>query len=136
MIRHSPRLAAAALACALASAAHSQPPMPPTVTKVVMTHPLVGAPGKEVTLSEVSRGPGAGSAPHRHDANTFVYVLEGKVEMQVQGGPLLTLGPGEVFYESPSDIHIVSRNASATAPATILVVFVKQAGAPTTVPVH
>lgn len=49
---------------------------------------------------------------------------------------MLTLGPGEVFYESPSDIHIVSRNASATAPATVLVVFVKQAGAPTTVPVH
>jgi quercetin dioxygenase-like cupin family protein len=101
-----------------------------------MTHPLVGVAGKEVTLSEVTFGPGAGSMPHRHDANTFVYVLEGKVEMQVQGGPLLTLGPGEVFYEAPTDVHIVSRNASATAPAKALVVYVKDAGAPLTTPVR
>jgi quercetin dioxygenase-like cupin family protein len=98
----------------------------------VFTHPLVGVAGKEVTMAEVSMGPGAGSTIHRHDANTFVYVLEGKVEMQVQGGPLQTLGPGEVFYESPTDIHTVSRNASATVAAKVLVVFVKEAGAPLT----
>ncbi|MBM3768432.1 MAG: cupin, partial [Acidobacteria bacterium] len=49
-------------------------------------------------------------------------------------GPLLTLKPGETFYETPADIHSVSRNASKTQPAKILVFFVKDKGAPTTVP--
>ena len=54
--------------------------------------------------------------------------------MQVAGGPELTLTAGQTFYESPSDIHSVSRNASDTRPAKILVMFVKDIGAPPTVP--
>ena len=64
----------------------------------------------------------------------FVYVLEGAVKMQVAGGPLLTLGPGQTFYEGPDDIHSVSANASATKPARILVFMIKNVGAPATVP--
>ena len=41
---------------------------------------------------------------------------------------------GQTFYETPNDIHSVSRNASDTEPAKILVVFIKQEGAPMTVP--
>ncbi len=117
-----------------AGAAMAQAPLP--TSKVVVTRALAGIEGKEVTISEVSMGPGAGSMPHRHDANTFVYVLEGQVEMQVRGGPLTRLGPGEVFYESPTDVHTVSRNASATTPAKVLVVFVKPSGKPVTTPVQ
>ena len=63
----------------------------------------------------------------------FVYVLEGAVVMQVRGGKEVTLGPGQTFYESPEDVHTVSRNASTTKPAKFLVFFVKQKGAPLTV---
>jgi quercetin dioxygenase-like cupin family protein len=52
--------------------------------------------------------------------------------MQVQGGPKVTLKPGETFYESPSDVHAVSANASQTAPAKFLVFIIKDKGAPTT----
>jgi quercetin dioxygenase-like cupin family protein len=51
---------------------------------------------------------------HRHDAHVVVYVLKGEVEMQVRGGKLQRLGPGQVFYESPEDLHTVGRNASKT----------------------
>jgi quercetin dioxygenase-like cupin family protein len=126
--------AAASIFVFTATATAAQAPLP--TSKVVTSRALAGVEGKEVTISEVSMGPGAGSMPHRHDANTFVYVLEGQVEMQVRGGPLTRLGPGEVFYESPTDVHTVSRNASATAPAKVLVVFVKPAGKPVTTPVQ
>jgi quercetin dioxygenase-like cupin family protein len=56
--------------------------------------------------------------------------------MQVEGGKETTLGPGQTFYESPADIHSVSRNASATQPAKFLVFFVKDKGAPASVPVQ
>jgi quercetin dioxygenase-like cupin family protein len=59
-------------------------------------------------------------------------VLEGAVVMQVKGGEEVTLGPGQTFYESPEDVHLVSRNASTTKPAKFLVFFVKQKGAQTT----
>jgi quercetin dioxygenase-like cupin family protein len=92
--------------------------------------------GKEATLLTVEYAPGGSSKPHRHNAHTFVYVLEGSLVMQVQGGPAVTVGPGETFYESPSDIHAVSKNASSTKPAKFVVFMVKQAGAPPTVPVQ
>jgi len=101
----------------------------------LLAKPLAGIDGKEGVMLTVEYPPGAASAAHRHNANTFVYVLEGSVVMQVTGGELVTLTEGQTFYESPSDIHSVSRNASDTQRALILVVFVKDVGAPATVPV-
>jgi quercetin dioxygenase-like cupin family protein len=95
---------------------------------------LSGIPGKEATMATVEYAPGAASKEHRHNAHTFVYVLEGSVVMQVKGGQEVTLGPGQTFYESPEDIHTVSRNASTTKPAKFLVFFVKQKGNPASVP--
>src|SRR6202045_2581823 len=92
------------------------------------------APGQEGSMVTVEYAPGAASAEHRHNAHTFVYVLEGSIVMQVKGGKEVTLGPGQTFYESPEDIHTVSKNASATKPAKFLVFFVKEKGAPATVP--
>ena len=99
----------------------------------LMTKELSGIPGKEATMLTVEYPPGGSSAEHRHNAHTFVYVLDGSIVMQVKGGKEVTLGPGETFYESPDDVHTVSRNASSTKPARFLVFFVKQTGAPTTV---
>jgi quercetin dioxygenase-like cupin family protein len=65
----------------------------------VMTKDLAGIAGKEATMVTVEYAPGASSAVHRHNANTFVYVLEGSVVMQVKGGKELTLGPGQMFYD-------------------------------------
>ena len=48
---------------------------------------------------------------------------------------LLTLTPGQTFYEGPNDVHIVGRNASSTQPAKFLVFLVKDKGAPPLVPV-
>ena len=106
-------------------------------TKVtpLLTKDLAGVPGKEAQMLTVEYAPGQSSAPHRHNAATFVYVLEGSVVMQVKGGKAMTLAPGETFYESPDDIHAVSKNASATKSAKILVFFVKEKGAPGSVPV-
>ena len=100
----------------------------------LMTHELAGTDGKEGTMVMVEYAPGGSDPPHRHNAYAFVYVLEGSVVMQVKGGKEVTLGPGQTFYESPEDVHTVSRNASTTKPAKLLAFHVKQKGAPITVP--
>jgi quercetin dioxygenase-like cupin family protein len=106
----------------------------PKVTPL-MTKELSGLPGKEGVMLTVEYPPGGSSSKHRHNAHTFVYVLEGSIVMQVEGGKSVTLGPGQTFYESPDDIHTVSKNASDTLPAKFLVVFVKDKGNPASVPV-
>src|SRR5687767_5299485 len=112
------KLTAAALS--IAGLAHSAS-APTTQTVTLTTRPLIGIPGKEGMMLTVEFPPGASSPPHRHNANTFVYVLEGSVVMAVAGGEEMTLRPGQTFYESPNDVHTVARNASQTEPARVLV---------------
>jgi quercetin dioxygenase-like cupin family protein len=101
----------------------------------LMTKELAGLAGKEAVMLTVEYAPGASSSKHRHNAHTFVYVLEGSIVMQVEGGKETTLGPGQTFYESPDDIHTVSKNASDSQPAKFLVFFVKDKGVPASTPV-
>ena len=91
-------------------------------------------PGKESRMLEVSYPPGAQDVVHRHDAHAFVYVLEGQIVMQLKGKPAVTLKAGQTFYEGPTDVHVVGRNASNTEPARFVVVLLKTKGAPILVP--
>lgn len=121
----TPSILIFAVAVAMATPAEAQ----------VFNTPLPELPeNQEVLVLEVDMAPGHASQPHRHNAHVFVYVLEGRVQMQVEGGELLTLSPGEMFYETPDDVHTVSRNASDTAPARILVHLIRTAGTPVSVP--
>ncbi len=100
----------------------------------LMSKELAENPGKEVLMITVGYPPGSVDPIHRHNAQAFVYVLEGSIVMQVRGGKEVTLTPGETFYEGPDDVHVVGRNASATKPAKFLVVLIKDKGAPVLVP--
>ena len=126
----STRLLFAAL---LIAAAFSLPAQESAVSALFQTD-VADASNQESLVLEVTYPPGAESASHRHNAHTFVYVLEGAVEMQVAGGEIRRLEVGDTFYESPSDIHTVSRNASDTEAARILVYFIKMKDAPASEP--
>ena len=101
----------------------------------LLSRDLTGIEGKEGTMLTVEYAPGASDPIHRHNAHAFIYVLEGSIVMQVKGGTPVTLNPGQTFYEGPNDVHVVGRNASATAPAKFVVLFVKDKGAPVLIPV-
>jgi quercetin dioxygenase-like cupin family protein len=106
----------------------------PKITEL-MTKELLEAPNKEVLMITVEYPPGGKDPVHRHNAQGFIYVLEGTIVMQVQGGKEVTLTPGQTWYEGPADVHVVGRNASTTKPAKFLVFLVKEKGAPALVPV-
>ena len=101
----------------------------------LMTKELADIPGKEALMLTVVYPPGGADPVHRHNAHGFIYVLEGSVVMQVKGGKPVTLTAGQTFYEGPDDIHVVGRSASSTKPAKLLVLLVKNKGAPVLVPV-
>ncbi len=102
--------------------------------KTLMTKDLAGAPGKEALMLTVEYPPGADEPVHRHNAQAFVYVLEGAVVMQVKGQAPVTLEAGDTFYEGNEDVHLVGRNASQTSPARFVVFLVKEKGAPPVLP--
>ena len=97
---------------------------------------LTDLPGKEGLMITVEYPPGSSDPIHRHNAHAFVYVLEGSIVMQLRGGKEVTLTPGQTFYEGPSDVHVVGRNASQTKPAKFVVFLVKDKGAPVLVPAN
>lgn len=107
----------------------------PAKVTPLKTEPLPEYPGKEVMMFLVDYAPGGVDPVHVHNAETFVYVLEGSVVMGVKGGEEVTLTPGQTFHERPNDVHTVSRNASKTQPAKFLVVMIKEQGAPILTPV-
>ncbi|HEY0682076.1 MAG TPA: cupin domain-containing protein [Steroidobacter sp.] len=107
-----------------------------TVTATpLLTKELIGVPGKEAVMLSVEYLPGGESMPHRHDAQVFLYVVEGSIVTQVEGQAPVTLTAGQTFYEAPGDIHKTARNASKTEPAKLVVFFVKDVGKPISRPV-
>jgi len=55
--------------------------------------------------------------------------------MQLKGQPAVTVKAGQTFYEGPTDVHVVGRNASNPEPARFAVVLLKGKGAPILTPV-
>ncbi|GLR84081.1 cupin domain-containing protein [Bradyrhizobium iriomotense] len=124
------KLVALAVLCLMTGTAAAQQPK---ITSL-MSEDLPESPGREALMITVEHAPGESTAIHRHNAHAFVYVLEGSVVMQLKGGQQVTLSPGQTFYEGPSDVHVVDRNASDTKPAKFLVLLIKDKDAPALVP--
>jgi quercetin dioxygenase-like cupin family protein len=89
----------------------------------------------EATLVEVSYDPGGANTPHRHPCPVIGYMLEGSMRMQVKGQPERIYKPGDTFFESPTDVHVVSANTSQNQPARFLAYFVCDQRTPLSVPV-
>jgi quercetin dioxygenase-like cupin family protein len=108
---------------------------PEAKVEELMSKDLPDFPGKEGLMITVVYPPGSQDPIHRHNADSFIYVLEGSIIMQVKDGKEVTLTPGQTFYEGPNDIHTVGRNASQTEPAKFVVFLVKTKNAPVVIPV-
>jgi quercetin dioxygenase-like cupin family protein len=78
----------------------------------------------------VSYAPGGRSPAHHHAGSVFAYVLSGAIRSENSAtGPAKVYKAGEGFFEPPGSEHLVSENASATEPASLLAVFVADDGA-------
>ncbi|MCA8061897.1 cupin domain-containing protein [Burkholderia sp. AU38729] len=88
---------------------------------MILQQAVPEAPGKLAVVATVDYAPGQASEAHRHLGSVFAVVSKGEVLSQVNGGPLLRYRAGEGWYEAPGSRHTVSRNASATEPAQLVV---------------
>lgn len=104
--------------------------------KVVFEHdvPDLNLKGWSATAVEVSYAPGEASAAHRHPGITIAYVLEGEIRSKVGDDPEKTYTTGQMFLETPGQLHAVSRNASTTRPAKLLAILLAEKGKQLTTP--
>ena len=114
-------LAIGATVVAASAQAHDGPHPGQESRAVLQALPLPDAPGKKGIMLTVTYEPGQASKPHRHPGSVFAYVLEGEVVSQLDDGAPVTYKAGQSWYESPHAAHVVSRNASDTKPARLLV---------------
>src|SRR4051812_26574221 len=91
------RLGVYTMMCLSVCAADTSSGPPAATVRDLMQRDLLGSSGLEVRMLTVEYAGGGVSLPHRHDAQVFVYVLAGRVKMQVAGSPQVTLSTGETF---------------------------------------
>jgi quercetin dioxygenase-like cupin family protein len=114
--------------------AQSKPGAPSRAPLFQHDLPDLALKGWSVTAIEVKYSPGQASGPHRHPGLTFAYVLEGEVVSKVGDGPEKTYAVGEMWMETPNQLHAVSRNGSDTKPARLLAILLAEKGAQLTTP--
>ena len=82
----------------------------------------------EVTALRVGIGPGGEKGRHMHLYPAFVYVLEGAIEVEIEGGGSHSYKAGDSFVEAINAWHN-GKNRGST-PAKLLVVFAGVRGKP------
>ena len=118
-------LAVAGLSCGVILAAPNGPETKTTTDRVVLSRPLpaMKGDGLKITLVEVTYPPGGASPAHSHPCPVVAYVVSGAIRSQVQGEPEAIYQVGESFFEPANGVHVISANASRTAPAKFLAYF-------------
>jgi quercetin dioxygenase-like cupin family protein len=125
MMRRVAVAAALAAVCALWVGATSHAAEVGVETKRVAMESLGNVPGKKLTAIVVNYTPGGKSGAHRHAGSVFAYVLSGAIRSENSAtGPVKVYKTGESFFEPPGSRHLVSENASAKEPASLLAIFV------------
>ncbi|MFL1527340.1 cupin domain-containing protein [Pseudomonas sp. O230] len=113
-------LAVLALSVSASAFAHG----PSEKVTILQDEALKNVPGKKALMIEVDYKPGQSSIAHKHEGTAMAYVISGTIISQVKGGKAITYKAGEYWYEPAGSEHLVSKNASATKPAKLLVFMV------------
>src|SRR5215472_11692905 len=95
----------------------------------VIRQALPGNPKRDISLVEVIYPPETGSPPHMHVNGVMAFVVSGVIASQVGNAPEQIYRAGEAWWEPPGAVHRISRNASATEPATLLAIYIAPEGA-------
>ena len=88
--------------------------------------------GQHVVQARAEFQAGVGSGRHTHPGEEIGYVLEGQVEVVIDGKPAIQLKAGESFFIPAGLVH-EGRNVGQTA-AKILATYVVEKGKPVSTP--
>lgn len=102
------------------------------VTRKVLSRTDGPAAGYETIIMDVTLDPGASVARHTHPGIEFTYVMEGEIELPIQGRPTQMLKAGEAFQVPPETPHAGGK--PTTAKTRLLVNYIVERGKPLATP--
>ena len=121
----------AALLCGICAAQQPVPATPSFSSKAVHVSPITGDDKKELVLISVAIVAGGAVPMHTHPGDCLGSVVEGTVELLVEGEPARKVSVGEAYNNLRGTVHGF-RNIG-DAPARLLNNMVADKGAPRTV---
>lgn len=116
---------------AVAPTATTTPP-PGFASKQVLVSPISGVDHKQVVLVSVSLAPGVTSPAHMHPGDCFGSVIEGAIELRVQGMEPRRIEAGQSYSTMNGVAHEFSNVGDK--PARLLNTLVVDKGRPATTP--
>ena len=123
---------ALALAALIAPAAHTQPQG--LTAKPLLRTTLSGDDTKEAVIATVEFAPGGSTGRHTHPGDEYAVVLEGTLELRIEGQEPRRVSAGEAYHNAKGVIH-ETRNVG-DGPARVASTFVIDKGKPVSQPVQ
>lgn len=122
-------MAAAGVAAAIAGtwAIQSLYAQQPGFTRVELQRHDLSTPGRETVQVRAEFSPGGMVGKHTHPGEEVAYVLEGTIELEVEGKSR-TLKAGDSFFVPAGTVH-AAKNGGSTA-AKVLATYIVEKGKP------
>jgi quercetin dioxygenase-like cupin family protein len=107
--------AVASLASPLAAQSPAMGPTVHNISHVLNRSDISGVPGKEGVLLAVEWPAGASTGRHTHHGDEFAYVVDGTLELHVDGQPVRVVHAGESYHNAEGVVHETLNLGPATA---------------------
>jgi quercetin dioxygenase-like cupin family protein len=92
----------------------------------------ISVPGREAVIASVSIAPGGWAGRHTHPGEEITYIMEGQVDILVEGKPPLHLKAGDGFIIPAGAKHDAHNTGSV--PVKLAAVYVVEKGKPLATP--
>ena len=105
---------------------------PSGFTRTPLQDQPISVPGHHGVTARVEIGPGVESGRHTHPGEEFGYVLEGALQLEIDGRAQQTFTPGDVFFVPAGVVHN-GRNTGSVK-TTFIGTYVVESGKPLSAP--
>ena len=102
------------------------------LTRTLLTKADISVAGREAVVARVEVAPGARAGLHTHPGDEISYVLEGQVELLIDGQPPRVVKAGEALVIPAGVVHDAHNAGDATV--RLLAVYVVEKGKPLATP--
>jgi len=102
----------------------------PAFKRTVLQQGDISVPGREAVTAVAEFQPGSSPGRHSHPGEEVGYVLEGRVLLEQEGKPTVTLNAGQPFLIPAGTIHNATNTGATTA--RVLATYIVEKGKPLT----
>ena len=126
------KVAAASLVALVAAAGIAIAQQPGFTRKLLQDQENITVPGRHVVQALAEFIPGGAAGKHTHPGEEFGYVVEGTLELRIEGQPPRTVNAGESFYVPAGVVHDGTNISKGQA--KVLATYVVEKGKPVASP--